>query len=72
MYFGDTGQWIDYQPSGAYTSGYGGTDVAPSTGYYYSPGSGYYYRPRYWGGRYYARPGVDIGVGPYGYRGRRW
>ena len=68
----NNGQWMDYQPSGSYTTGYGSYDVSPSQGYYYSyPSYGYggydYSYPGYWyGGGYYGRPGISVGVGPLG------
>ena len=38
--------------------------------YYARPTYDYGYQPRYYG--QYRRPGVSIGVGPYGFYGRGW
>ena len=82
MWYADPGGWTYYEPSGSYTTGYGGvpvspspTSVAPSTSYYYYPNSGYYYG--YPGYYYYGGPGVYIGGRGWGVGvgrgwGRRW
>jgi hypothetical protein len=73
MWYSDNGGWVDYAGplySGEalpYTAAYGSYAV-PSGGYYYYPGyPGYYW----YGGRYYYRPGVYVGVGGYGHYGHR-
>ena len=57
MWYGDNG-WVAYDTAVPYTAAYGAYPVpvpVPSTGFYY---------PGYWyGGRYYYRPGVYVGVG---------
>ena len=70
MWYGDNG-WVNYDSAIPYTTGYGSYEV-PSGGYvypnygtYYYPGYGYFY-PRWYGGRYYNRPGVYVGVGGIG------
>ena len=72
MWYSDNGGWVNYDSAVPYSTGYGSYDV-PSTGYYYPsygayyyPGYGYRY-PGYWyGGSYYYRPGISVGVGGIG------